>query len=79
MLTRLNNSLTLAQPGAWEETYTAIAAIGATEGIATVQIAYVPPEKFQRLVQEHPDLYEQCACELFPEDRALCKKRGERA
>jgi len=24
------------------------------------------------------DLYEQCACELYPEDRALCKKRGDK-
>ncbi len=74
MLTKLNKTLTLAQPGAWEETYTALASLGATSGVATVQIAYVPPEKFERLVQEHRDLYEQCACELYPEDRALCKK-----
>jgi hypothetical protein len=76
MLTKLNNSLTLAQPGAWEEAHTALVPLGATEGIATVWIEYVPPEKFERLVQEHRDLYEQCACELFPEDRALCKKEG---
>jgi hypothetical protein len=74
MLTKLNNALTLAQPGAWEEAYTALADLGATEGIATVRIEYVPPEKFERLVQEHRDLYEQCACELYPGDRALCKK-----
>jgi len=76
MLTKLNNSPTLAQPGAWEETYTALASLGLTSGVATVWIEYVPPEKFERLVQEHRDLYEQCACELFPEDRALCKKEG---
>jgi len=78
MLTKLNNAPTLAQPGAWEEAHTALADLGATEGIATVQIEYVPPEKFERLVQEHPDLYERCACELFPEDRALCKKGGDK-
>jgi len=33
-------------------------------------------ESSERLVQEHRNLYEQCACELYPEDRALCKKEG---
>jgi hypothetical protein len=41
-----------------------------------VYVTYVPPEKFERLFQEHHDLYEQCACELYPDDRALCKKEG---
>jgi hypothetical protein len=78
MLTKLSGTPTLAQPGAFEENYPALASVG-TEGFATVYITYVPPEKFERLVQEHRDLYDQCACELFPEDRALCKKGGERA
>ena len=75
MLTKLNKGTpTMAYPGAWEATYPALAPVGASGGIATVYVTYVPPDKFERLVQEHPDLYEQCACELFPDDRALCKK-----
>ena len=79
MLTKLNGVPTLAQPGAFEETYPALASVGLTEGVATVYVTYVPPEKFEKLVQEHRDLYEKCACWLFPEDRTLCKKGGERA
>jgi len=38
----------------------------------------LPPESAHKLVQEHPDLYAQCACELYPDDEA-CKKGGEKA
>jgi len=76
MLTELNGFPTVAYPGAYEETYPALFPLAAT-GVVTGKVMSVPPEKFQRLVQEHPDLYEQCACRLFPDDRNLCKKGGE--
>jgi hypothetical protein len=38
----------------------------------------LPSESAERLVQEHPDLYAQCVCELYPDDEG-CKKRGGKA
>jgi len=38
----------------------------------------LPSESAERLIQEHPDLYAQCVCELYPDDEG-CKKRGGKA
>jgi hypothetical protein len=77
MLTKLNRGVpTVAYPGDSDAKYPALLIVGATATIVTGQIASISPETFERLIHEHPDLYEQCACELYPDDRALCKKEG---
>jgi len=35
------------------------------------------PNLIQKIAQEHPDIYRQCVCELYPDDEG-CKKRDER-
>ena len=64
----------VAFPGAREESE--LCDCGGVTGFLGVAVS-LPPESAHRLIQEHPDLYAQCACELYPDDEA-CKKGGER-
>jgi len=71
ILTKLHGTQVVAYP--WStELWTLDICLCGTGWVGTA--ALLPPYKAQRLIQEHPDLYAQCSCELYPDD---CKKEGD--